>query len=165
MTQDARADTTRCPRQPEPRAARGRALDVPARVVLGQVQRRRGDQLLGPRITATNARAEYLNRWSDFASLTGIDPALKPIPGQGVAILSDMVHRPWSLEGRRIETLPIRQNRDNLFSFGSVDYALTKDQTLRMTFDFSRFSSDNLGIGQFVEATAGTHHLTLLHQP
>ena len=28
--------------------------------------------------------------------------------GQGVAILSDMVHRPWSLEGRRIETLNIQ---------------------------------------------------------
>ncbi|MGQ3211910.1 MAG: LysR family transcriptional regulator [Shinella sp.] len=27
--------------------------------------------------------------------------------GQGVAILSDMVHRPWSLEGRRIETMNI----------------------------------------------------------
>jgi DNA-binding transcriptional LysR family regulator len=27
--------------------------------------------------------------------------------GQGVAILSDMVHRPWSLEGRRIETVNI----------------------------------------------------------
>ncbi|HTO34156.1 MAG TPA: LysR family transcriptional regulator [Pararhizobium sp.] len=27
--------------------------------------------------------------------------------GQGVAILSDMVHRPWSLEGRRIETINI----------------------------------------------------------
>jgi len=28
--------------------------------------------------------------------------------GLGVAILSDMVHRPWSLEGRRIETLNIQ---------------------------------------------------------
>lgn len=28
--------------------------------------------------------------------------------GQGVAILSDMVHRPWSLEGRRIETIIMR---------------------------------------------------------
>jgi DNA-binding transcriptional LysR family regulator len=28
--------------------------------------------------------------------------------GQGVAILSDMVHRPWSLEGRRIETVALR---------------------------------------------------------
>lgn len=28
--------------------------------------------------------------------------------GQGVAILSDMVHRPWSLEGRRIETITLR---------------------------------------------------------
>lgn len=27
---------------------------------------------------------------------------------QGVAILSDMVHRPWSLEGRRIETITVR---------------------------------------------------------
>jgi DNA-binding transcriptional LysR family regulator len=29
---------------------------------------------------------------------------------QGVAILSDMVHRPWSLEGRRIETVNLRDN-------------------------------------------------------
>jgi DNA-binding transcriptional LysR family regulator len=28
--------------------------------------------------------------------------------GQGAAILSDMVHRPWSLEGRRIETINVR---------------------------------------------------------
>ena len=28
--------------------------------------------------------------------------------GLGVAILSDMVHRPWSLEGRRIETVNIQ---------------------------------------------------------
>lgn len=30
--------------------------------------------------------------------------------GQGVAILSDMVHRPWSLEGRRIETVTLRDS-------------------------------------------------------
>jgi hypothetical protein len=58
-------------------------------------------------------------------------------------------------EGRRVETLPIRQNRNNLFSFGSVDYAITKDQTLRMTFNVARFSSDNLGIGQFDELERG----------
>jgi DNA-binding transcriptional LysR family regulator len=28
--------------------------------------------------------------------------------GQGVAILSDMVHRPWSLEGKRVETVVMR---------------------------------------------------------
>ncbi len=28
---------------------------------------------------------------------------------QGVAILSDMVHRPWSLEGRRIETITVQE--------------------------------------------------------
>jgi DNA-binding transcriptional LysR family regulator len=27
--------------------------------------------------------------------------------GSGVAILSDMVYRPWSLEGRRIETVQL----------------------------------------------------------
>src|SRR5918993_3095724 len=54
-------------------------------------------------------------------------------------------------QGRRVETLPIKQNRDNLFSYGSLDYALTKDQTLRMTFDYNRFASQNLGIGQFDE--------------
>ncbi len=27
--------------------------------------------------------------------------------GSGVAILSDLVHRPWSLEGKRIETLTV----------------------------------------------------------
>ncbi len=30
--------------------------------------------------------------------------------GQGVALLSDMVHRPWSLEGRRIETLVLQDD-------------------------------------------------------
>ena len=54
-------------------------------------------------------------------------------------------------QGRRVETLPIKQNRDNLFSYGSLDYAVTKDQTLRMTFDYNRFNSQNLGIGQFDE--------------
>lgn len=29
--------------------------------------------------------------------------------GQGVAILSDMVHRPWSLEGKRIETIVLTE--------------------------------------------------------
>ena len=29
--------------------------------------------------------------------------------GQGVAILSDMVHRPWALEGRRIETIELSE--------------------------------------------------------
>ena len=56
-------------------------------------------------------------------------------------------------QGRRIETLPIKQNRDNLFSYGSLDYAITKNQTLRMTFDYNRFSSQNLGVGQFDELT------------
>lgn len=32
------------------------------------------------RITATSARADYLNRWSEFVSLIGIDPALQNLP-------------------------------------------------------------------------------------
>jgi DNA-binding transcriptional LysR family regulator len=28
--------------------------------------------------------------------------------GNGVAILSDMVYRPWSLEGKRIETITLK---------------------------------------------------------
>jgi hypothetical protein len=54
-------------------------------------------------------------------------------------------------EGRRVETLPIKRRRDNTFTYGNFDYALTKDQTLRMSFDTERFSSTNLGIGQFDE--------------
>ena len=30
--------------------------------------------------------------------------------GMGVAILSDMVYRPWSLEGRRVEVVPVSDN-------------------------------------------------------
>ena len=29
--------------------------------------------------------------------------------GMGVAILSDMVYRPWSLEGRRVEVMPVSE--------------------------------------------------------
>ena len=51
--------------------------------------------------------------------------------------------------GRRVETLPIKRRRDNLFSYGNFDYALTKDQTLRVSFDSSVYQNSNLGIGQY----------------
>ena len=54
-------------------------------------------------------------------------------------------------EGRRIETLPIKRRRDNMFTYGNVDYALTRDQTLRVSFNSARFDNSNLGIGQFDE--------------
>jgi hypothetical protein len=54
-------------------------------------------------------------------------------------------------EGRRVETLPIKRRRENMFSFGTIDYALTRDQTLRLSVNTSRFTNDNLGIGQFDE--------------
>lgn len=54
-------------------------------------------------------------------------------------------------DGRRVETLPIKRRRDNMFSYGNFDYALTKDQTLRVSFNTARFDSTNLGVGQFDE--------------
>jgi hypothetical protein len=51
--------------------------------------------------------------------------------------------------GRRVETLPIKRRRDNFFSYGNFDYALTKDQTLRVSFDSSVYQNSNLGIGQY----------------
>ena len=54
-------------------------------------------------------------------------------------------------EGRRVETLPIKRRRENTFTYGTFDYALTKDQTLRVSFNTEQFSNNNLGIGQFDE--------------
>jgi hypothetical protein len=54
-------------------------------------------------------------------------------------------------KGRRVETLPIKRRRENTFTYGNFDYALTKDQTLRMSFNTENFSNTNLGIGQFDE--------------
>lgn len=49
--------------------------------------------------------------------------------------------------GTRSEPLDIRQPSDNLGIFGLLDYALTRDQTLRMGVTRSSFSQGNLGIG------------------
>jgi hypothetical protein len=49
--------------------------------------------------------------------------------------------------GPRSEPLPLRRPSDNLFVFGSLDYAITRDQTLRMSVNRSRFQTRNLGIG------------------
>ena len=54
-------------------------------------------------------------------------------------------------DGRRVETLPIKRRRDNVFTHGNLDYALTRDQTLRVSFNSARFDNSNLGIGQFDE--------------
>lgn len=47
--------------------------------------------------------------------------------GQGVAILSDMVHRPWSLEGKRIETIVVAD------SVPSMDVGLAWRRNVQFT--------------------------------
>ena len=49
--------------------------------------------------------------------------------------------------GQFSEPLPIKQPSDNLGFNGLLDYALTRDQTLRMSVNHNSGSSDNLGIG------------------
>ena len=44
----------------------------------------------------------------DLADILGRSGSVMVANGQGVAILSDMVFRPWSLEGKRIETIVLR---------------------------------------------------------
>jgi hypothetical protein len=51
--------------------------------------------------------------------------------------------------GTRSEALAIRTPRDNLFVNGQMDYALTLDQTLRLAYNLSRFTNDNLGVGGY----------------
>jgi carboxypeptidase family protein len=51
--------------------------------------------------------------------------------------------------GTRAEALSVRAPRDNFFMFGNFDYALTKDQTLRVSYNHNDFQQRNLGIGAF----------------
>lgn len=45
-----------------------------------------------------------------------------------------------------------RRPNDNVFVYGLVDYAVTRDQTLRVSVNRNRFTSHNLGIGGYDEA-------------
>ncbi|MBI3264823.1 MAG: TonB-dependent receptor [Acidobacteria bacterium] len=49
----------------------------------------------------------------------------------------------------RSEALSIRSPRDSLFVRGLLDYAVTKDQTLRLSFFQNRSTQKNLGIGAY----------------
>lgn len=49
--------------------------------------------------------------------------------------------------GARSEPLGVRQPSDNVGIFGLVDYAITRDQTLRLSVQRFGFTSENLGIG------------------
>jgi hypothetical protein len=51
--------------------------------------------------------------------------------------------------GRILGNIPLRSPADNGFVSGGLDYALTRDQVLRINFNGSRFSRNNTGIGTY----------------
>ncbi len=51
--------------------------------------------------------------------------------------------------GTRSEALPVRVPRDNVFVFGNFDYAITKDQTLRVGYNQENSTQRNLGVGAY----------------
>src|SRR5258708_8809903 len=50
-------------------------------------------------------------------------------------------------DGALVEGLAPRQPRDNMNFFGLFDYAVTKDQTLRMSLGRNQSTGKNIGIG------------------
>src|SRR3954464_6966201 len=50
-------------------------------------------------------------------------------------------------DGTRVTSLAPRRPRDGMFVFGMFDYAITRDQTLRIRYSHDRFRSKNVGIG------------------
>ena len=48
---------------------------------------------------------------------------------------------------QRSELLDMRRPSTDLSVYGLVDYALTRDQTLRFSYDYGRTTQDNLGVG------------------
>ncbi len=48
-----------------------------------------------------------------------------------------------------IGNLPLRSPSDNAFYSGGFDYALTKDQVLRLNFNGSNFKRNNMGVGDY----------------
>lgn len=51
--------------------------------------------------------------------------------------------------GRLAENLNLRQPSTQLYFYGSLDYAVTKDQTLRVGFNTSRSRQENQGVGAY----------------
>jgi len=52
-------------------------------------------------------------------------------------------------DGTHSEALPIRAPRDNAFVFANFDYAITKDQTLRVSYNQNDSIQRNLGVGGY----------------
>ena len=53
----------------------------------------------------------------------------------------------------RSENINLRQRNDNVFSYGNFSYALTRDQTLNVSFNSERFTNSNQGVGLYDEPT------------
>ena len=53
----------------------------------------------------------------------------------------------YTPDGELVNDLAPRRPRDNVFVFGMFDYAITRDQTLRVHYSSERFTSKNIGIG------------------
>jgi hypothetical protein len=51
--------------------------------------------------------------------------------------------------GQVATNINLRQPDNSLYVYGSLDYALTKDQTLRMTFSTNGTKQENLGVGAY----------------
>ena len=58
--------------------------------------------------------------------------------GAGVTILSDMVHRPWSLDGDRIHTIPIKQNIPTMDTGLIWNVSQTSNPLVKYFSDFCR---------------------------
>jgi hypothetical protein len=58
-------------------------------------------------------------------------------------------------DGALVNNLAPRRPRDNMFVFGMFDYAITRDQTLRIHVSQDRFTSKNLGIGGYDKLERG----------
>lgn len=53
----------------------------------------------------------------------------------------------YTPEGGLVNTLAPQRPRENVFLFGTFDYAVTRDQTLRVRFNREQFTSKNIGVG------------------
>jgi Carboxypeptidase regulatory-like domain/TonB dependent receptor len=58
-------------------------------------------------------------------------------------------------DGQTINSLAPRRPRDNMFVYGLFDYAITRDQTLRVNYNRDSFSSHNLGVGGYDQLERG----------
>jgi hypothetical protein len=51
----------------------------------------------------------------------------------------------------RSENINLKQRNDNIFTYGNFDYAVTRDQTLRVSFNTQKFTDSNQGVGLYDE--------------